>query len=189
MSAETVVYEISVRRADLAEAIGFATSGVRKNKTAILRFTFDGFLFQVIGPGASQVVPSTGHWPAAVAVDAAIIQKLATRLPNVDPVVLKAVNDRFYVAGFSVGADISETASSPITLPIDHTSADILVALVRLDEASVVAATGRPALDKARRELDAQIAKAVQALASYGISISDIEPIVHRAIRKKAGVD
>jgi hypothetical protein len=181
-------FELTVGRGDLADGMEIATVGVRKGKPGTLRFSFDGVLLQLTGPGASKVVAADGDWPAAVTVDAAIMQQVATRLPNQDPLILKVENNRLYIGGFSVGAEIADIAPPPVDLPIDHSSADIMVALAKLGEPRVIGTIGRIAVEKAKRELDGKVLAAVRHLSPYGVKSADIEPVVHQAIKRRAGL-
>ena len=181
--------ELRVRRSDLAEAIEIATVGVRPKKPGGLWFSFDGVLLQLTGPGSSKVVSADGTWPAAVTVDAAIMQKVAARLPNQDPLLIKADGDRLYIGGFSVGAEIADIAPPSVDLPIDYSTADVVVALAKLGAPRLVGTIGKPALDKAKRSLDANISNAVRHLSPYGVKFADLKLLVQEAIKRKAGIE
>jgi hypothetical protein len=63
-----------------------------------------------------------------------------------------------------------------------------MVALVKLGEPRVIGTIGQIAVEKAKRELDGKILAAVRHLSPFGVKSADIEPAVHQAIRRKAGL-
>ena len=95
-----------ISRKDLAKALRVATTRLRKGAINEVQFSVVDGLLEIAGPHAGHLVDFQGAWPSAVVTDAAVLKKVASRLPSGDSLALRAENSRLFIGTFSIDARI-----------------------------------------------------------------------------------
>jgi len=182
-------HALTLSRADFADILKMATTGIRSPKTAFsVRLEFAGGMLTAIGPGASGEAPAAGSWPAAVLIDGARAKQLWPRLPTPEPFVVRAENGRFIIGGFSMDASVMDVAPKAVEIVLGGSHREVLVALEKSGKVAVMASLGGHAYSQAIVAHEKAVRAAVRALAPLGVERRDIEAAITASLRRRAGL-
>jgi hypothetical protein len=137
--------------------------------------------------GCSSQVPAVGSWPAEVRFAGEMLGKLATRVPQDDPLPVSVNGDRLYLARFSVSCTVKEgtgNASTPVPelIPANAELFDILIVRSRCSLEEIAAAGAEPLIAEAEARLKAICAEAAGILKAYRVEPADIEALCENHI-------
>lgn len=148
----------------------------RTGEEAILSFEESGLVVEY--GGGSVTVPTLGEWHLQIRVAGRTLLKLATVMPDHDPIELEVVDGgvRLRIGGVAVPCHLQPLGSKIIDLPVNAENEDILTTLGSFSreqiEKSGLLQVHAIALDRER------ISKAAALLAPFAITERDIIDLV-----------
>lgn len=179
-------YDVEVLARDLARALDTAATGLPSRRRFDFRFSWDGDGLSVLGPGASMTITAEGNWAGSVLVDGRPLSRLVPFLERDGAIHISAQAGRLKIGPTVFPAHVMDIAPAGIDFAIGPTDLDVLLAIERHGEVSVVASVGLQAVETARRSLDVACSNAASALKNFSISKQEIAELAMACIRRRA---
>lgn len=184
---EPVVWELRVKRSELAQAlrtVGRASRAV-SDAEAILTFEAGSLTIDLAGTSA-RLPASGGAWPREVRLPGDALDRLAKVLPAEDPLHLRINGGRFWAARFSIPCECREASVPTPVREMVSPNADLFEVLLirsRCSDEEIDAAGVAPLISNAQTRLQVLCAKPAQLLSRYGITASDFRAVCDRHIK------
>ena len=173
MSAHS--WHLSVDRSEFAKALTLVerTGNEVRSADAILTFDAGRLVINLFGNVAQ--LAAAGDWPSEVRLPGDVLERLATSLPEENPLQLKVEGDRLIVARFSIPCEwrtLSRPTSNPVVelIPSNADSIEILMVRSRCSQEEIDAAGATGLVAEAERRIDANCQAAARVLHRYGVT-------------------
>jgi hypothetical protein len=165
-------------------ALKTALTGARAGQKASVRFDFAKGSLAIEGPGAGCDIDVACNSRGTVLVSADPLRRWTSVAPKEPTINLRSDGVHFWIGGtaLQVGGAM-DIAPKVVAIPIGASHADVLRAMEREGELVVFATLGGPAIAEARKHMERAIGNAVHALKDFGVTTSDIEKVVLKALR------
>ncbi|MFT5393671.1 MAG: hypothetical protein ACI8PT_003873 [Gammaproteobacteria bacterium] len=133
-------------------------------------------------------IPATGTWSGTAKVVARTLIPIVTFPPDPDPLPLRFVDDRFFIAGWSVnGIWQAEGHVEAHAMPDDATCVDFAALRRRYTDIELESSGLLARVRNAEQSIKVQVAQAARLLEEVGISGEDLQELIDNKIAKRAG--
>lgn len=183
MTGASTTCSVTVSRNELRSALrAFARVG-RRVKQADAVVSMDAGNLVIALPGITASVPATGTWAGSVRIAGEAAVLLARALPFQDPLHIRAESNRFFIGNRSFPCNFSE-GTGALSVPVNATMLDLLLVAQAHDSDAIDAAGLRVLVDAAFEERDRAIAFAARTLAPLGVTVEEVDALVHAAVAR-----
>jgi hypothetical protein len=187
MSESSESCHVSVDSKELANAwktLRRTTSS--KHRGELLVSHSDGELVFDLG-GAAIGVEADGTWSGQARLDSAHVFRLLLHLPKQGTLAVFREGDRIRFGTIAFPCSWDTQPSTGLSLPMNPTGTEILWVSYVWSRPDMESAGLLPLVEKAERDRDARIGRAVETLAPLGVSEEDLAELVKRCISARHG--
>lgn len=166
-------WAITVGRDEFANALRSIARTTHAVDEGDAILTFDGQNLSIEVSGKSCVVTGEGEWPTEVRLPGEILARLASSLPDEDPLTLRVSDGRMHLERLSIPcrwAVFSHRRSTPVRelIPANADAFDILMLRRRCSPEEIDIAGAHSLVEEAENTLSSACGKAASTAKRYG---------------------
>lgn len=177
-------YTLHVNQGELLEGLKQITKLVKKKKIGQGVITNENGKLVVYLEGISIEASAEGALPGMVRVDGTVIQKLSKVLPHDNPLTIQLDGEHLFIGSFSIPCHWANVEPNPVQIPMDASLTDILGLELRHSNDEIFKSSLSNKLSDALSERNKLISWAANKLAPLGVTTTDIEELVDKAVRR-----